>query len=54
MVEGGSRQRSGDGRLHQLDDLLLHHGHSLSVYDTGHRSPSSRFAASWKPRVEYL
>ena len=28
--------------------------HSLSAYDTGHRSPSSRFAASWKPRVEYL
>jgi len=28
--------------------------HFLSAYDTGHRSPSSRFAASWKPRVEYL
>ena len=28
--------------------------HSLRAYDTGHRSPSSRFAASWKPRVEYL
>jgi hypothetical protein len=27
--------------------------HFLSAYDTGHRSPSSRFAASWKPRVEY-
>ena len=26
--------------------------HFLSVYDTGHTSPSSRFAASWKPRVE--
>jgi len=26
--------------------------HFLSAYDTGHRSPSSRFAASWKPRVE--
>jgi hypothetical protein len=24
-----------------------------SAYDTGHRSPSSRLAASWKPRVEY-
>jgi hypothetical protein len=24
----------------------------LSAYDTGHTSPSSRFAASWKPRVE--
>jgi uncharacterized protein YbjT (DUF2867 family) len=24
----------------------------FSAYDTGHRSPSSRFAASWKPRVE--
>jgi hypothetical protein len=27
--------------------------HFWSAYDTGHRSPSSRFAASWKPRVEY-
>ena len=27
--------------------------HFCSAYDTGHRSPSSRFAASWKPRVEY-
>jgi hypothetical protein len=27
--------------------------HFLSAYDTGHRSPSSRLAASWKPRVEY-
>jgi len=26
--------------------------HFLSAYDTGHTSPSSRFAASWKPRVE--
>ena len=26
--------------------------HSVSAYDTGHMSPSSRFAASWKPRVE--
>ncbi len=26
--------------------------HFLSAYDTGHASPSSRFAASWKPRVE--
>jgi hypothetical protein len=26
--------------------------HLLSAYDTGHTSPSSRFAASWKPRVE--
>ena len=26
--------------------------HFLSAYDTGHRSASSRFAASWKPRVE--
>ena len=26
--------------------------HSFSAYDTGHMSPSSRFAASWKPRVE--
>ena len=26
--------------------------HFLSAYDTGHMSPSSRFAASWKPRVE--
>jgi len=26
--------------------------HFLSAYDTGHKSPSSRFAASWKPRVE--
>ena len=24
----------------------------FSAYDTGHMSPSSRFAASWKPRVE--
>ena len=27
--------------------------HFLSAYDTGHTSPSSRLAASWKPRVEY-
>lgn len=27
--------------------------HFCSAYDTGHRSPSSRLAASWKPRVEY-
>jgi hypothetical protein len=27
--------------------------HSWSAYDTGHMSPSSRFAASWNPRVEY-
>ena len=27
--------------------------HFWSAYDTGHRSPSSRLAASWKPRVEY-
>ncbi len=27
--------------------------HLRSAYDTGHRSPSSRLAASWKPRVEY-
>ena len=27
--------------------------HFLTAYDTGHRSPSSRFATSWKPRVEY-
>jgi len=26
--------------------------HFPSAYDTGHTSPSSRFAASWKPRVE--
>ncbi len=26
--------------------------HFLSAYDTGHTSPPSRFAASWKPRVE--
>ena len=26
--------------------------HFLSAYDTGHPSPSSRLAASWKPRVE--
>ena len=26
--------------------------HFLSAYETGHTSPSSRFAASWKPRVE--
>ena len=26
--------------------------HLLSAYVTGHTSPSSRFAASWKPRVE--
>jgi hypothetical protein len=26
--------------------------HFFSAYDTGHTSPSSRFAASWKPRVE--
>ena len=26
---------------------------ACSAYDTGHRSPLSRFAASWKPRVEY-
>jgi len=27
--------------------------HFCSAYDTGHRFPSSRLAASWKPRVEY-
>ena len=27
--------------------------HCWSAYETGHRSPSSRWAASWKPRVEY-
>src|SRR5262245_1434738 len=27
--------------------------HLCSAYDTGHRSPSSRLAGSWKPRVEY-
>jgi hypothetical protein len=27
--------------------------HFLSAYEIGHMSPSSRFAASWKPRVEY-
>ena len=27
--------------------------HFLRAYDTGHRSPSSRLAASWNPRVEY-
>jgi Glycosyl hydrolases family 16 len=27
--------------------------HFWSAYDTGHMSPSSRLAASWKPRVEY-
>jgi hypothetical protein len=27
--------------------------HFLSAKATGHRSPSSRFAASWKPSVEY-
>ena len=27
--------------------------HPISAYDTGHMSPSSRFAVSWKPRVEY-
>ena len=26
--------------------------HLLSANDTGHRSPSSRLAASWKPSVE--
>jgi hypothetical protein len=26
--------------------------HFLSAYETGQMSPSSRFAASWKPRVE--
>jgi hypothetical protein len=26
--------------------------HFVSAYDTGHMSPSSRFAASWKPKVE--
>ena len=26
--------------------------HFFSAYDTGHTSPSSRFAVSWKPRVE--
>ena len=26
--------------------------HFLSAYDTGHTSPSSRFAESWKPKVE--
>ena len=26
--------------------------HLLSAYVTGHTSPSSRFAVSWKPRVE--
>ena len=28
--------------------------HFVSAYDTGQKSPSSTFAASWKPRVEYL
>ena len=47
-----SRQRSGDRGLHQLDDPFCTTGlHSWSAYDTGHMSPSSRFAASWKPRV---
>jgi hypothetical protein len=27
--------------------------HSCSANDTGHRSPSSRFAASWNSSVEY-
>ena len=27
--------------------------HFCSAYDTGHMSPSSRLAASWKPSVEY-
>jgi len=27
--------------------------HAMSAYETGHRSPSSRFAVSWNPRVEY-
>lgn len=27
--------------------------HALTAYATGHRSPSSRFAVSLKPRVEY-
>ena len=27
--------------------------HFCSANSTGHRSPSSRLAASWKPRVEY-
>jgi hypothetical protein len=27
--------------------------HSWRAYDTGHMPPSSRFAASWKPRVQY-
>jgi len=27
--------------------------HCRRAYDTGHMSPSSRFAASWKPGVEY-
>ena len=27
--------------------------HAISAYETGHMSPSSRFAVSWKPRVEY-
>jgi len=27
--------------------------HFRSAYDTGHMSSASRFAASWKPRVEY-
>jgi hypothetical protein len=26
--------------------------HFWSAYETGHMSPSSRLAASWKPRVE--
>ena len=26
--------------------------HFVSAYDTGHMSPSSMFAASWKPSVE--
>ena len=28
--------------------------HFVTAYDTGHMSPSSRFALSWKPMVEYL
>lgn len=27
--------------------------HFSSAYDTGHMSPSSSVAASWKPKVEY-
>src|SRR6266478_369597 len=43
----------GSRSLTDLTTLVATRGlHFVSAYATGHVSPSSRFAASWKPRVE--